>query len=231
MKKIIITQSNYIPWKGYFDSINMADEFVIYDDMQFTRRDWRNRNQIKTKDGVKWLTIPVDVKGKYFQKIKETRISEPDWAEKHWSTIIHNYSKAKYFNDYRKIFEELYLNNPEEYLSKVNYNFLKAVCDILGIKTKMIWSDEFNLLEEKTERLVDICKTLGATDYYSGPAAKAYMNEELFEKENITVHYFDYSGYPEYAQLHGEFTHAVSIIDLIFNEGPNATKFMKSFKS
>lgn len=231
MKKIIITQSNYIPWKGYFDSINMVDEFVLYDDMQFTRRDWRNRNQIKTRDGVKWLTIPVEVKGKYFQKIKETKISEPDWAEKHWNTIIHNYSRAKYFNEYKQIFEKLYLDSKEEYLSKVNYNFIKTICEILGIKTKMIWSDEFNLLEEKTERLVDICKTLGATDYYSGPAAKAYMNEELFEKEDIRVHYFDYSGYPEYEQLHGEFTHAVSIIDLIFNEGPNSTKFMKSFKS
>ncbi len=209
----------------------MVDEFVLYDDMQFTRRDWRNRNQIKTRDGVKWLTIPVEVKGKYFQKIKETKISEPDWAEKHWNTIIHNYSRAKYFNEYKQIFEKLYLNSKEEYLSKVNYNFIKTICEILGIKTKMIWSDEFNLLEEKTERLVDICKTLGATDYYSGPAAKAYMNEELFEKENIRVHYFDYSGYPEYEQLHGEFTHAVSIIDLIFNEGPNSPKFMKSFKS
>ena len=229
MKKIIITQSNYIPWKGYFDSINIVDEFVLYDDMQFTRRDWRNRNQIKTRDGVKWLTIPVEVKGKYFQKINETRISEPEWGEKHWNTILHNYSKAKYFNDYKKLLEELYLNNKEEYLSKVNYNFLKAICEILGIKTKMIWSDEFNLLEEKTERLVDICKARGATDYYSGPAAKAYMNEELFERENIKVHYFDYSGYPDYNQLYGDFTHAVSIIDLIFNEGPNSTKFMKSF--
>jgi pentatricopeptide repeat protein len=229
LKKIIITQSNYIPWKGYFDSINIADEFILYDDMQFTKRDWRNRNQIKTRDGIKWLTIPVEVKGKYYQKINETKISEPDWAEKHWNTILHNYSKAKYFNEYKKLFEELYLNNKEEYLSKVNYNFLKAVCEILGIKSKMIWSEEFNLLEEKTERLVDICKTRGATDYYSGPAAKAYMNEELFEKENIKVHYFDYSGYPEYNQLHGEFTHAVSIIDLLFNEGPNSTKFMKSF--
>lgn len=229
MKKIIITQSNYIPWKGYFDSINIADEFILYDDMQFTRRDWRNRNQIKTRDGIKWLTIPVEVKGKYFQKINETKISDSDWGEKHWTTILHNYSKAKYFNEYKKLFEDLYLNNKEEYLSKVNYNFLKTVCELLGIKTKMIWSDEFNLLEEKTERLVDICKARGATDYYSGPAAKAYMNEELFERENIKVHYFDYSGYPDYNQLYGDFTHAVSIIDLIFNEGPNSTKFMKSF--
>lgn len=229
MKKIIITQSNYIPWKGYFDSINIADEFILYDDMQFTRRDWRNRNQIKTRDGIKWLTIPVEVKGKYFQKINETKISDSDWGEKHWTTILHNYSKAKYFNEYKKLFEDLYLNNKEEYLSKVNYNFLKTVCELLGIKTKMIWSDEFNLLEEKTERLVDICRARGATDYYSGPAAKAYMNEELFEREKIKVHYFDYSGYPDYNQLYGDFTHAVSIIDLIFNEGPNSTKFMKSF--
>lgn len=229
MKKIIITQSNYIPWKGYFDSINMVDEFIIYDDMQYTRRDWRNRNQVKTKDGLKWLTIPIEVKGKYFQKINETKISEPDWGEKHWNVIKHNYSRVKYFNEYKNIFEELYLNDKEEYLSKVNYKFMKTICELLGIKTKMRWSSEFKLLEEKTERLVDICKTAGATDYYSGPAAKAYMNEELFEKENIKIHYFDYSGYPVYDQLHGEFTHAVSIIDLIFNEGPNATKFMKSF--
>ena len=197
--------------------------------MQYTRRDWRNRNQIKTKDGVKWLTIPVEVKGKYFQKINETKISEPDWREKHWSSIKHNYSRAKYFDEYSKTFEELYLNSDEMNLSKVNFSFLNAICQMLGIKTKLRWSDEFNLLEEKTERLVDICKKTGATDYYSGPAAKAYMNEELFKKENIKVHYFDYSGYPEYSQLHGEFTHAVSIIDLIFNEGPNSTKFMKSF--
>jgi hypothetical protein len=229
MKKLLITQSNYIPWKGYFDSINIADEFILFDDVQFTKRDWRNRNQIKTKDGVQWLTIPVEVKGKYFQKINETKISDKDWGENHWTKICHSYSKAKYFNDYKNIFEKLYLNCNEEYLSKINHMFLVAICDILGIKTKMIWSSDFDLLEEKTERLVDICRIRNATDYYSGPAAKAYMNESIFEKENIKVHYFHYSGYPEYNQLYGNFTHAVSIIDLLFNEGPNAKKFMKSF--
>lgn len=199
--------------------------------MQYTRRDWRNRNQIKTKDGVKWLTIPVEVKGKYSQKINETKISEKGWAEKHWETICHSYSKAKYFNRYKDIFEDLYSkNSSEEYLSKVNYNFLKAICDIIGIKTNFRWSSEFILLEERNERLVEICKNMGATDYYSGPSAKAYMNEELFKRENIKVHYFDNSGYPVYNQLHGEFIHAVSIIDLIFNEGPDSSKFMKSFK-
>lgn len=207
----------------------MVDEFVIYDDMQYTRRDWRNRNMIKTKDGVKWLTVPVEAKGKYFQKINETKISDLSWAENHWNTIKHSYSKAKFYDEYKAVFEELYLGCKEEYLSIVNYRFMKKICEMLGISTPMIWSSEFTLLEEKTERLVDICKKLGATDYYSGPAAKAYMNEELFENENIKIHYFDYSGYPQYSQLHGEFTHAVSIIDLIFNEGIDAPKFMKSF--
>jgi WbqC-like protein family len=229
MKTIAISQSNYIPWKGYFDSINSVDEFVLYDDMQYTRRDWRNRNKIKTKDGSQWLTVPVEVKGKFFQKINETKISDPKWAQDHWNTIYHNYNKAPYFNEHKNIFETLYLNNKEENLSKINYLFIKAVCDILGIKTTLLWSSNFDLLEDRNERLIDICKKRDATDYYSGPAAKFYMDESLFAKENIKVGYFDYSAYPEYKQLHGEFDHAVSILDLIFNEGPDSTKFMKSF--
>ena len=229
MKKIIITQSNYIPWKGYFDSINMTDEFIIYDDMQYTKRDWRNRNQIKTREELKWLTIPVEVRGKYLQKINETKISDPEWGKNHWNTIVHNYSKSEFFKKYSEIFENIYLNNTEEYLSRVNLKFIEAVCEILGIKTSFIWSSEFNLLEDRNERLVDICKQRGATDYYSGPAAKAYMDLSLFEKENIKVHWFDYSGYPEYRQQFGEFAHTVTILDLIFNEGPDTKKFMKSF--
>lgn len=231
MKKIAITQSNYIPWKGYFDSINMVDEFIIYDDMQYTRRDWRNRNKIKTKDGAQWLTIPVEVKGKYFQKINETKISDPKWGHTHWNTILHNYKKAPYFNEYKDVFEEIYLTTKEEYLSRINFTFIRVICDILSINTKFTWSSEFDLLDDRNERLVDLCKKTGASDYYSGPAARAYMDESLFQKENIKVHYFDYSGYPEYHQLHGEFDHAVSILDLIFNEGHNAKSFMKSFNN
>ncbi|MBL8007058.1 MAG: WbqC family protein [Ignavibacteria bacterium] len=229
MKKIIITQSNYIPWKGYFDSINMTDEFIIYDDMQYTKRDWRNRNQIKTREGLKWLTIPVEVRGKYLQKINETKISDPGWGKNHWNSIVHNYSKSEFFRKYSEIFESIYLNNTEEFLSKVNLKFIEAVCEILGINSTFIWSSEFTLLEDRNERLIDICKQRGATDYYSGPAAKAYMDLSMFEKEKINVHWFDYSGYPEYRQQFGEFAHTVTILDLIFNEGPDTKKFMKSF--
>lgn len=229
MKKILITQSNYIPWKGFFDGIETVDEFVIYDDMQYTRRDWRNRNQIKTPQGVQWLSIPVEVKGKYFQKIKDTKITDKNWAKDHWKTISFNYAKAAHFKETKEPFEHLYNTIVTEYLSEVNYAFIKLICGFFKIDTPMKWSSEFDLKEEKTERLVDICVQENATDYYSGPAAKAYMDEEKFASKNINVHYFDYGGYPPYRQLHGDFVHGVTVLDLIFNEGQNARNFMKSF--
>ena len=228
-KKIAILQSNYIPWRGYFDLINLVDEFILFDDMQYTRRDWRNRNIIKTPNGPMWLTIPVEVKGKYFQKIKDTTISDPTWGRKHWASIVHNYSKAKYFPLYREVFENLYLNSEERYLSRVNHLFLSAICEILGIKTTISWSMDYNPAAGKTERLVDLNKQVGATEYISGPAAKSYIEEEQFRREGIALSYMDYSAYPEYAQLSPPFEHQVSIVDLIFNEGHEATKYMKSF--
>lgn len=230
MKKIAILQSNYIPWKGYFDLINMVDEFVLYDDMQYTRRDWRNRNKIKTPNGLLWLTIPVEVKGKYFQKINETKISEKDWGKKHWQTIALNYTKTKYFKEYKDCFEELYLNCDKEYLSEINYKFIATINEILGIKTKIRWSNEFDLVEGQTEKLLGICKQCDANVYISGPAAKDYFDECLATQENIQVEWMDYSGYPEYNQQFHPFEHGVSILDLIFNEGSNAATFMKSFK-
>ena len=228
-KKVAVVQSNYIPWKGYFDLINQVDEFILFDDMQYTRRDWRNRNRIKSPQGAIWLTIPVEVKGKYFQKINETVISDPTWNRAHWKTVVHNYSRAEYFHVYKELFEDLYLGSTERYLSQVNHRFLVAICEILGINTRISWSTDYHLLEGKTERIVDLCKQSGATEYISGPAAKGYTDEELFQKEGIMLRYVDYSGYPEHRQLFPPFEHRVSIIDLIFNEGPAATKFMKSF--
>ncbi|MCT7614591.1 WbqC family protein [Aliarcobacter butzleri] len=230
MKKIAILQSNYIPWKGYFDLINRVDEFILYDDMQYTRRDWRNRNKIKTPQGLQWLSIPIEIKGKFFQKINETKVSEKDWAKKHWQSILRNYSKSKYFKDYKDIFEEMYLNCEEEYLSQINYKFITTINEILEIKTKLRWSNEFKLVDGQTEKLLGICKDCNAEIYISGPAAKDYFDEELAKKENIKVEWMDYSGYKEYEQLNPPFEHRVSILDLIFNEGTNAKNFMKSFR-
>jgi hypothetical protein len=183
---------------------------------------------IKTPEGTMWLTIPVEVKGKYFQKIRETKVSESSWARNHWQTLKQTYSKMPGFKLYDGIFEDLY-GREYQYLSDINYEFIKAICEILGIKTKICWSHEFQLPEGKTERLVHICKALGATDYYTGPAAKNYMDETLFTEQDVAVHYYDYSGYPEYDQRFPPFTHSVSVLDLLFSVGEDAPKYMKSF--
>lgn len=231
MKKVAILQSNYIPWKGYFDMINMVDEFILYDDMQYTRRDWRNRNKIKTFNGIKWLTIPVDVKGKFYQKINETKVMDHKWASDHWRTIQMNYARAPHFKEFAPRFEALYQKAAEmDYLSEINHLFLTEICDILGIKTKITWSSDYELADGKTERLVELVKSAGGQYYLSGPAAKDYIVDECFENANVQLEYMDYSGYPEYPQLHGDFVHEVTILDLIFQEGYDAPKFMKSFQ-
>jgi hypothetical protein len=228
MKKIAILQSNYIPWKGYFDLINMVDEFVIFDTVQYTKNDWRNRNKIKTNHGVQWLSIPCAQKS-LSQKIVETRITDPRWARKHWQTILQNYSKTPYFKDYREIFEDFYLGNVDDFLSNVNCSLISIINDVLGIKTKISLSSQYDLLEGQTEKLLGICEQAGANAYLSGPSAKDYFDTGLADSKGIQVEWMDYSGYPEYRQLHGPFEHGVTILDLIFNEGPNAKKYMKSF--
>ena len=231
-KKVAIVQSNYIPWKGYFDMINMVDEFILYDDCQFTKRDWRNRNKIKTPNGSQWLTIPVDVKGKYQQKIKDTVVSDPEWPKKHWTGITHNYCKASFFDDFKDQFEELYLGCEEKYLSDINYRFITAINQILGISTKISWSMDYDMsVMGNTEKLIHLGKQVGANTYLSGPAAREYMDVKLFEDEGITVEWMDYNRYPEYNQLYSPFEQKVSIIDLIFNAGENAKNYMKSFSN
>jgi hypothetical protein len=211
--------------------MNMVDEFIIYDEVQYTKRDWRSRNKIKTSNGALWLTVPVEVKGKFFQKIKETLVlTTENWRDTHWKTIQMNYSKTPYFKTYKDIFEPIYKDTSEIFLSNINYSLMKAVNEVMGIKTVLKWSNDIPCnTEGKNERLIEICKAVGATEYYSGPAAIGYMDDSLFNASGITVHYFDYSNYPPYKQLYGDFIHDVSILDLIFNEGPNAKNFMKSF--
>lgn len=225
-KRIAIVQSSYIPWKGYFDLIASVDEFVLYDDAQFTRRDWRNRNRIKTADGLKWLTIPVQVKGKYHQAIENTRISDPSWREKHWGSLVHSYARAPCFSQYAERIQEIYQDASDEHLSQINHRFLTAICGILGIDTKLRWSMDYRAAGLKSERLVDLCGRAGATEYLSGPSARVYLDESLFERAGIDVVWMDYEGYPEYDQLYPPFEHHVTVLDLIFHTGSEAPDHM-----
>lgn len=221
-KVVAIVQSSYIPWRGYFGLIQAADEFVLLDEVQYTRRDWRNRNRIKTPQGARWLTIPVKSKGRYLQKISETRASDPGWAEKHWRTIRACYGRAAHFERYRRTFEELFMGCEEVFLSRINRRFLEAMCRILAIRTPLTDSADYELTSGKSERLVEICRQAGATDYLSGPAARDYLDEGMFAEAGVRVHWADYSGYGAYRQLHPPFDPALSIVDLILNEGPAA---------
>lgn len=222
-------QSNYIPWKGYFDLINQVDEFILYDDMQYTKNDWRNRNLIKVADGRQWLTIPVRQRGRSKQKILDVEVASNHWRRKHWQSLLIHYGKAHCFKQYRNCFERLYLDDDERFLSRINYRFLKLINEILGIGTRLSWSSDYVLQGNKSERLVGLCEAAGACEYVSGQAAKDYLELALFAEAGISVRWMDYSHYPVYRQLHPPFVHGVSILDLIFNEGATARHYMKSF--
>ena len=227
MKKVAILQSNYIPWKGYFDLIASVDEFILFDDMQYTRRDWRNRNQIKTSQGVQWLTVPVQVKGKFDQKIKDTEIDGADWAIAHWKSLAQNYCHAPHFDEIAIWLKPLYLDKTYTHISQLNRCFIEAVCHYLEIKTIISNSWDYKLVDGKTERLADICVQVCGNEYISGPAAKGYIEEDCFVQRGIKLSWFDYNGYSEYPQLWGGFTHGVTILDLLFNTGKNAHNYMR----
>jgi hypothetical protein len=230
LKKIAILQSDYIPWKGYFDIINSVDEFIFYDEAQYTRRDWRNRNIIKTKDGPRWITIPVQVKGRYDQRIKDTRIANKRWALKHWRMIEHNYGSSPAFTDYAAILEDAYQNCGKlVFLSDINRLFINVLNSILGIQTLISDTSKFNIEGCKTEKIISICKQAGAEIYLSGPSAKEYIEEELFVKSGIKLEWADYEGYSQYYQNFPPFIHEVSIVDVILNNGIKSTKLLKSF--
>ena len=229
-KVVAIVQSNYIPWRGYFDLIGGADEFILYDSVQFTRRDWRNRNRIKTPQGVRWLTIPVHSKGRYHQSIAETEIQDPAWADRHWRTICQHYAGAAGFDVWAGELEELYAaSRDERLLSAVNERFLRGVCEMLGIETTITRCTDYAPAPgDATGRLLALCHAAGAATYLSGPSARAYLDVERFEQAGIAVRWEDYSGYVEYPQRFGPFEPAVGIVDLLLNTGREARSYLKN---
>jgi hypothetical protein len=225
MKKVAVIQSNYIPWKGYFDIIHDVDLFVFYDDVQYTKNDWRNRNKLKTAHGISWMTIPV---GKRIDRlINEVEICDNAWQKKHWNIIKNSYSRTPYFKLYQEFFEFVFLESEWEKLSTLNHYLIEKISkDYLDIQAEFRDSQKYNAQGEKLERLVDLLIKVGATTYISGPSARRYIDENIFKDAEIELIYKDYSGYPEYTQLFPPFEHAVSILDLLFNCGPAAPDYI-----
>ncbi len=235
MSTALVSQSDYIPWRGYFDLIASADTFVILDDVQYTRRDWRNRNKIKTANGLQWITIPVESKGKYDQRVCETTVTEGGWAPTHWKTLMHTYGKAPCFKEVAAWLAPLYEHAAAlSHLSQINRLFIQEICNFLAIPTRLCWSTDFFPLEtldafDKNRRLIELCKAAGADHYISGPSAGAYMDAAQFASDGIGITFADYREYPPYPQLYGEFTPYVSILDTLFSLGKKAREVTVGF--
>jgi hypothetical protein len=228
-KRVAIVQSNYIPWKGYFDMIASVDEFILYDDVQFTKNDWRNRNKIKTPSGAQWLTIPVF--HSITERIRDVKISQSNWNVKHWKTLQHNYKKAAAFADTCDFLGDLYARARYGYISEINYFFIHEISRFLGIDTKISWASDYSYEGDKSMRVLSLCKAAKGDTYLSGPSAQQYLDLGLFNSEAITIEWMDYACYQTYHQLHGDFDHHVSIVDLILHAGKSAPDFMKHAKN
>ncbi len=226
---VVILQPSYIPWRGYFDQIQRADLFVFYDDVQYDKRGWRNRNQIKTPRGKQWLTIPVHSRGAQTRNIPIDQIriawDEP-WNETHFKAIFHSYCKAPYFDRYQPLLETFY-GRHDEFLADFTIDFTVALTRELGnAKTRFVRSSELAGIDgQKTDRLIQILQAVGATHYISGPSASDYIEAEKFEAAGITFEYMEYN-YPEYSQLYPPFDSNVSILDLLFMKGPEAPTYI-----
>jgi hypothetical protein len=225
--KTAIIQSNYLPWLGYFNIISLVDNFVFYDEMQYTKRDWRNRNYIKTPEGKLLLTVPVKTKGKYQEKIKYIEIADSSWGENHLKSITHNYKNAKYFEEIYDLISEILIDKKIKLLSKLNQSLIIKISNYLELETKFFNSSKYLLNGDQTENLIEICKDMNTTKYISGPYGKQYIDFEKFERKNINLHFFDYPIYPEYNQLwNDEFLPNLSILDCLFNCGKKAREFL-----
>jgi hypothetical protein len=229
--KCVILQPSYIPWRGYFHQIYKADLFIFYDDVKYDKNGWRNRNRIKTPNGIQWLTIPVHIAGVETNKtpiyqIKNVR--DRPWNRSHWDTIRQSYRKAPYFHQYAPQIEDLYLNHCQsEYLADFTIETSEALERMLGIHhTRFLRSSEMKAIEGvKTARLIQILKQVGATHYISGPSARDYVERELFDEAGITFEYMEYN-YRPYPQLYPPYDPQVSILDLLFMTGPDALDYI-----
>jgi hypothetical protein len=224
--KVGIIQSNFLPWRGYFDFIRESDLFIIHDDLQYTKGDWRNRNKIKTPRGIEWITVPVHYRHTS-QLIEETQVDySTPWAQKMLNRIRESYQRAPCFESYFSELADL-LSQPATSISDLNLRLIKWACRHLEINTPIKTSREYNPQGTKTERLIGILQQVQATTYLSGPAAQVYLVPELFEQAGILLEYkqYDYHGYD---QLYPPFESKVSVIDLLFMKGKEAISYLKS---
>lgn len=222
--RAVLLQPTYLPWMGYFGMIDSADTFVFYDDTQFVKQSWQQRNRIRTSSGSTWLVVPVTQS--FGQAINEVKIcNEVNWRPKHWKSIKYNYTKSPFFEDYASIFEGIYKKEWEN-LVDLNITLIKEITKLLGFHSEFKLSSDLNVSGTKTERVINVLKEIGANEYISGPAAESYIELERFKKEGITLYWYEFD-HPSYPQSFDGFTPQLSVLDLLFNvgnESPNVIK-------
>jgi len=225
--KIAILQPSYLPWLGYFDQMARCDRFIFLDDVQYTRRDWRNRNKIRTRDGWTWLTVPVVQKDRFSQSLLETRIdNSSDWRSRHRKAVQHNYAKAPHFGLYFPYFESIW-NKEWHFLADLCLETTQHLKTVLNIATPTRRSSEMPVSGTKAEKILNLCRRLEATHYLSGDAAENYLagSAEDFLRNGIQVEYHGY-GHPTYTQRFPGFVPYLSVIDLLFNHGGKSLEIL-----
>lgn len=226
--RVAIVQSCYLPWKGYFDLIRSVDHFILLDDVQYSRGDWRNRNRIKTAAGLKWISIPLRHSGTFPALIHDMHVADPSWRESHCALIEQAYRGCAGWPVLRDWIAANLRRADAATLSEVNEPLLRSLSTFLGIGTPITRSETYQVrCENATERVVRLCAALGASTYVSGPSARAYIENRQFDDAGIALEYFSYAGYPEYPQPHGPFEHAVSILDTIACLGTDAASALE----
>jgi hypothetical protein len=231
-KTVAILQSNYIPWRGYFDLMRRCQVFILYDIVQYTKEDWRNRNIVKTEYGSRWLTIPVHYRSRNAISIDETTVADPHWARDHVNVIKQYYRQAAAFAEVSPwLFELLKSQAAEPLLSRINTRLIVEIAAHLGITTRIVHCTELVprpalVAMDRMARLIALCQAAGAARYMVGPAAKSYLDESMFRAQGIDVAWMSYEGYREYPQLGGSFEPKVSIVDLLLNMGASATAYL-----
>lgn len=225
-----ILQPGYLPWLGFFEQLYKSDVFVLYDDVQYDRDGWRNRNRIKTPNGIQWLTVPVIFNYNYSPNINQVRIdNSKNWRKKHLSSIKQNYSKAKFFKNYIDLFEDIF-NRNWELIVDIDVFLIRSFAELLGLGGKKIYlSSELNVVGDRISRLINICKMFNGDIFYEGAAGKQYIDDEIFLKNGIKVEYQNYQ-HPIYPQLYGDFVSHLSIIDLLFNCGNESLDILANIK-
>lgn len=220
-KTVGILQPGYLPWLGFFEQLHRCDIFVLYDDVQFEKGSWRNRNQIKTPNGAQWVTAPVLLKGQGFPLIKDVLInSSVDWQKKHIKAIEQNYSKAPYFEQYSDGLFEI-LRRQWRYLIDLDLEIIYWLVDQLSISTRMVLASDLNIPGSHVQRLIDIIHSLGGNHFYEGAAGENYIDINVFKSAGISVSFQKYE-HPEYPQLYGDFISHLSVIDLLLNCGSDS---------